>query len=281
MRAVLGATCLAATLFLAGCGGPISGLFGGPKAEPQGVEAFSFDASKLPVGIAYHYVKSNTDGSKPERVSFYVVNRETIEAFKFREPKPKSASHVLATMDWTRFLATRLESRQMTRGGKERDVAVAEYAPMTQTLRVEINGFAPNTITIAQSPFHVHSFDFGSLNLAFRYLKDPLGSFKIGVANPTYAERGPIFEYRGEVVVSYVGDETRESTPCSKYKMDGPGLKNRGGFVWVDQKESHIVDMELSLPNHPEWVTYKLKLLSKETMKPDDWRAFMRAQVGK
>jgi hypothetical protein len=210
-----------------------------------------------------------------------MTDRETIEAFKFREPKPQSASHVVATMDWTRFMATRLESRQMTRGGSERSVAVAEYSPMTQTLRVEINGFAPNTIPITQSPFHVHSFEFGSLSLALRYLKNPLGSFKMGIANPTYAEKGLIFEYRGEVTVSYAGDETRENTPCNKYKIDGPGLKNRGGFVWVDQKEFHIVDMEVSQPNHPEWVTYKLKLLSKAAMKPDDWRAFMKTQLDK
>ncbi|MDI1483398.1 hypothetical protein [Polyangium sp. y55x31] len=281
MRAGVGAGCLAASLFVAGCGGALSGIFGGQEAEPPGVEAFEFDEAKVPVGVVYHYVKSNTDGSKPERVSFYVVNRETIEAFKFREPKPQSASHVVATMDWTRFLATRIEARQMTRGGNERDFAVIEYSPMTQTLRAEIHGFAPNTISITQSPFHVHSFDFGSLNLAFRHLKNPLGSFKIGIANPTYAQKGPIFVYRGAALVSYAGDETRENTPCHKYKIDGPGLENRGGFLWVDQKEHHIVDMEISLPNHPEWVTYKLKLLSKATMKPDDWRAFMRAQLGK
>ncbi|MRG96293.1 hypothetical protein [Polyangium spumosum] len=279
MRALLRASCLAGALFASGCGGAFP-FFGG-EPEAPGIEAFEFDESKVPVGVAYHYVKSNTDGSKPERVSFYVADHETIESFKFQGPRPQSASHVLATMDWTRFLATRLESRQMTRGGAEREVAVVEYTPMTRTLRAEINGFAPNTISIEHAPFHVHSFDLGSLNLSFRYLKNPLGSFKIGIANPTYAETGPIFVYRGEVTVSYVGDETRENTPCNKYEIDGPGLKNRGGFVWVDQKDFHIVDMELSLPNHPEWVTYKLKLLSRETMKPDGWRAFMRAQLEK
>ncbi len=280
MRAAVRATLLAA-LLLTGCGGSLSSIFGGSAPEPLGLEAFAFDESKIPVGSVYHYVKSNTDGSKPERVSFYVPDRETIEAFKVREPKPQSAGHVLATMDWMRFVATRLESRQMTRGGAERGVAVAEYSPMTRSLSVEINGIPPNTISIAHLPFHVYSFDLGSLNLAFRYLKNPLSSFKVGIANPTYAEKGIIFEYLGEVTVTYVGDEERESIPCNKYKVEGAGFKNRGGFIWVDQKEAHIVDMEISLPNHPEWVTYKLKLLSKSTMKPDDWRAFMRSQLDK
>ncbi len=103
--------------------------------------------------------------------------------------------------------------------------------------------------------------------------------FAIGIANPTYATQGPVFEYRGEATLTYVGEEDREMTPCVKYKIEGEGMKNRSGFVWFDRDEKHIVDLEANLPNHPDWTTLKLKLASKEKLKPEDWKAFMKARL--
>lgn len=274
MRVFLGAA-LGALLLLGGCGAGLGlPLFGGGS---RGVEAFQFEESHVPVGITYHYLKSNLDGSKPERVSIYVVNRDTIETFKFREPNPTFGAHVTATMDWERLSATRLESTQMSRGGQERKIAVAEYLP--GRLSIELSDSTKQAIPIPHLPFHVYSFDFASLSMALRHLVNPVQPFTIGIASPTYADRGPVFEYRGEATFTYAGPETREGKPCLKYRVAGKGVKDHGGWVWTDKLEGHIVALEIEQPNHPDFESFKLKLMFTDTMKPDEWRTFMKSRL--
>jgi len=277
MRAHLLAALVTLSLIPA-CGGGIRGIFGSQPA-PLGREAYELDESKIPVGVVYHYVKSNTDGSKPERVSLYMPSRDQLESFKFKEPRPESAAHVTATMDWTRFFATHLESRVMSRGGQERAVAVAEYTPIPPSLSVELGDSLRHTISIKQLPLHIYSFDLASLNVSLRHMKDPEAQIVFGLANPTYQTTGAVFEYLGAVTMSYVGAEDRDITPCDKYRVEGKGLHGRSGFLWLDRDERHIVDLEITAPNHPDWVTFKLKLLSKQSMTPAEWQTFMRSQL--
>jgi len=262
---------------LPGCGSTFQEVDVGKPSAP-GREAFEFDESRLPIGTAYHYIKSNTDGSHAERVSIYLADKTTLESFKWKEPKTSSAGHVRATLDWDRFSATKLESYQMTKTG-ERHVATAEYEPATRSWAIEIGDLPRQSIRIAQLPFHVYSFDLASLNVTFRFLKNPKASFAVGMTNPTYAEKGPVFEYRGEATFTFLGEEQRELTPCLKYKIEGEGMKNRRGYVWIDRDERHIVDWEMPLPNHPDWTTLKLKLASKEKIKLEEWKSFMKAHV--
>jgi hypothetical protein len=242
-----------------------------------GTEAFQFDAERVPVGAVYHYEKSNADGSHPERVSLYVADRGTIETFKFRLPRPTSASRVVAAMDWERFSAERLDSWQMARFSGDRHVATAEYSPVARTLSLQIEGLPRHTVVVRHLPLHVYSFDLASLNVAFRFLRDPKGFFTIGIANPTYAARGSTIAYNGEATIQYVADEAHEGTACRKYRIDGEGLDGHGGVIWVNSAEGHIVDMQIGQPNHPDYRSFRLKLLGRESMKPDAWQDFKRS----
>jgi len=76
MRLVV-AGLLASTLALGGCS-----LFF-PSA-PAGVEAFQYQASRVPVGPVYHYSKSNIDGSTPTRVSLDISEETTPETVLVR-----------------------------------------------------------------------------------------------------------------------------------------------------------------------------------------------------
>ena len=59
---------------------------------------------------------------------------------------------------------------------------------------------------------------------------------------------------------------------------DGAGLQNRGGFIWVNKKRNWIEDMEIALPDNPDWTSFKFKLLKTETMTRDAWEKFIAAQ---
>ena len=107
---------------------------------------------------------------------------------------------------------------------------------------------------------------------------NPKKSFTIGVVDPSFRENAALVEYKGEVTVSYIGEEKRNNQKTRKYKIDGAGLQNRGGFIWVNKKRGWIEDMEINLPDNPEWTNFKFKLLRTEKMSRTDWEKFMLAQ---
>lgn len=270
MRAVL-AGVVASALCLGGCG-----FFA--KPAPKGVEAFQYQASRVPVGAVYHYIKSNIDGSTPERVSLYVADETTLEAYRWREPKPQFTSYVKATMDWGRLSAIRLESQRKQRWQAPQLNAVAEYVPMTKTMSIEFSDKTRHTVTIDLVPFHFYQFDLASLNFAFRQLVDPTVPFQVGIVNPTFSDTGAALEYRGPATITYEKDETHNEFACRRYHIDGPGLKNQGGTIWVERSEGHIIDLEIKNPNHPDWVSFKLKFVGKEEMTPQEWQTFMKSR---
>ncbi|MBK9266915.1 MAG: hypothetical protein IPM54_44970 [Polyangiaceae bacterium] len=266
---------LVSSLAFCGCASLFPSLFSPAVA---GVEAFQFEASRVPVGIVYHYVKSNIDGSTPERISLYMSDQTTLEAYRWREPTPQTTFHVKATMDWDRLSAVRLESWRKVRFGGEQLNAVAEYSALTRVMSIEFSDKTRHTVAIDDLPFHFYQFDLASLNVAFRLLRDPKAPFRVGLVNPTFAMTGAALEYRGLATVTYEKDETHNEFPCRRYRIDGPGLKNKGGSIWVDKSEGHIIDLEIQLENHPDWTSFKLKFVGKETMDAAAWQAFMKSR---
>lgn len=250
-------------------------------ALPAGaqVEAFRYQPEKVTVGKVYHYVKTNLDGTHPEQISIRVADKDRIESFKFHPGSPPAAL-VTAKMDWPTFSASRLESLQVF-GDGTRKLAATLQTQEGGKVRVEIPllGTPAETVEIPRTPWHIYNFDLASLNFAFRHLVDPKGRFTVGIADPMFRQEGPSFVYKGEVEVAYAGEEARGGVPCRKYRIDGKGLENRGGFFWVDAAEGHFVDVEIDLPDNPDWKTFKFQLQKVEEMDVPAWERFMKDQL--
>ncbi len=240
---------------------------------------FRYQPEKVVAGTVYHYVKSNLDGSAPENVSIYLVSPDSVIAFKFH-PGTEQAGLVGARLDWKLFCATRLTSSQLFYTGEKKLFATLQYLPAEKSALVEIVAaqLPPEKAPIKLTPFHVYNFDLIGLNLAFRHLIAPEKSFVVGIADPTFAEGSPVFAYKGEVEIKFLGEEERGGVRCRKYAIAGAGLQNRGGLIWVDKKAEHIVDLEIALPNNPDWQSYKLRLLSVGRMNQSAWEAFIEDQ---
>ena len=249
------------------------------SSAQSSVTSFLYQPEKSAVGTVYHYVKTNIDGTHPEHISQYVATKDRLEVFKFH-PKEEPAAWVFADMDWRTFSVKHLESWQTFRDGNRKLIATIDYVDAEKAAEVTVvpTGKPAEKTPIGHLPFHVYNFDFASLNFTFRHLVNPESTFVVGVADPNFKNEGPLFLYKGEVAVSYLADESREGIVCRKYRVDGPGLENRGGLIWVDKKRGHITDMEIDLPDNPAWQTFKLKLESVETMSPSEWVHFMKAQ---
>lgn len=246
------------------------------------VEKFKYQPDKIPVGKVYHYSKTNLDGSEPEYISLWVEDKDRIRAFKL-PPEGTQAAEVMAHLDWSTFSVDRIESWQTWPDKEPRLVARLAYLGAEKAVEVEIlpTGKPAEKVVIPRLPWHVYTFDFASLNFSFRHLIDPTGSFVIGVADPSFKDEGPAFFYRGEATVAYVGDEARNGVDCRKYRIDGPGLANRGGFLWVNKKEEHFEDVEIDLPDNPKWKAFKFRLMGVERMDLAGWEAFMKGRYGK
>ncbi len=76
----------------------------GAAAAPVGssLDRFRYQPSKIRVGEVAHYVKSNLDGTKPTRVSIFVVAPDRLEVAKV-ERETTDAAWVRAHFDWTLF----------------------------------------------------------------------------------------------------------------------------------------------------------------------------------
>ena len=240
------------------------------------VKKFRYQPKKISVGTVYHYVKTNIDGTHPEQISIYVAAEDRSESFKCH-PKGERAGLVIANMDWTNFSVKRLESWQVFAGGEKKLFATLTYANGETTVSIPATGKPDEKTKVMHLPFHVYNFDLASLNFAFRHLAEPRTEFTIGIADPTFKE-APLFAYKGEATIEYVSEEQRNGALCRKYKIDGNGLENRGGFIWVNKAREHVEDMEIALPDNPDWQTFKFLLKRIEQMTPAKWEAFIKAQ---
>lgn len=259
--------------------GAASGQTRSHRPSRGDVAKFRFRPDRVRVGHVYHYLKTNIDGTKPEHVSIYVAARDRIESFKYHPPRAGRAGLVVARLDWKIFSATRLESWQVWKDERKL-FATLDYDARDSSVTVTIpaTGRPPERVLVGRLPFHVYNFDLASLGFALPHLARPNDSFSVGIADPTFKDAGPLFHYKGEARVSYAGEETRGGVRCRKYRIDGEGLEGRGGWLWVNGRRGHVEDIEIALPDNPEWQSFKFKLQRAERMTRERWEAFMKAQ---
>ncbi len=239
---------------------------------------FIYQPHKIRVGELCHYLKTNLDGSYPEHIAQFMAAENRLEVFKYH-PGGSRAGLVVAEMDWETFSAHRLDSWQQFAEGEKQVVATLNYTAETKAVEVSIpmSGRPPELTPIPFLPFHIYNFDLGSLNIAWRHLARPQTNFVVGIADPTFSD-GPFFAYKGEVTITYEGEVVRDGVACWQYAIDGEGLEQRGGHIWVNQEQEYIQDMEIDLPDNPDWDNFKLRLTGVEQMSQEEWEAFCQSQ---
>ena len=247
-----------------------------PAAMAQ-TSAFQFTPGKLESGTVYHYDKSNIDGTHSSRIALYLSSRDEVESFKYHEGATE-ATLVKATMDWESFTVKRFESWRLSGPGDDVLRAILERVEGQPNLAIQI-GDQKLEIPILNWPWHSYDFDFASLGLTFRFLVNPDAPFTIGIADVNRGGEGPPFHDKGTVVIEPVGIENHHGTSCRVYTIDGPGLENRGGKIWVDEEAMHIVDYEIDLPDEPGFDSGKLLLRSIEKLTPEEWEQFKADRI--
>lgn len=232
---------------------------------------FQFDATALPVETVYRYRKSNIDGTSASNVLLYVASRDRIESLKWSGDEG-AASWIVADMDWERLSVRSIRNWRLRPDSEPELRGRLELVPESSTYYYE---FGPNRgeAAVRGFPWHSYDFDFSSLNVTLRFLRDPTAGFTFTVADAIPAGETWIFGEVGPVSADYLGEELRHGDRCYRYAVDGAGLAHQGGYIWVSKEGGHIVDMEIALPDEDKYQDGKLRLLGVEHMTAGEWQA--------
>jgi hypothetical protein len=250
-------------------------LAGGLQAQ---VERFRYRPEIAVRNTLFRYEKTNLDGSHRGVIALFVASPDSLESFKYGTGGDEF-SLIGAVMDWSAFSVREFTSVRVRASGERKPVAKLTFDAATKELTVSLFGRNEST-TIGFVPWHSFDFDFSSLNVAFRHLVDPRRRLKIGVADPTYEEKGPVFRDNGTVDIRYLGMVRRGGVRTRKYRIDGPGLRNHGGHLWVDAAKGHLVELAVHTGDEPGYSSVRLRLLDQRPMDRAGWESFIRAQFG-
>lgn len=239
---------------------------------------FHYEPGRLAVGRVYHYEKSNVDGSRKSHVDLYVASETRIESFKWHEGGSE-ATLVVADMNWKTMSVARFETTKLFSGGTSTLVAELKESADGKELVGKVGGGSFRA-KIEQRPWHTYDFDLASLNVALRFLEDPEATVTMGMMDIVRTATRQVFRHKGGVELWYEGDEERGGVACRRYGIDGPGLEDRGGNVWVRKTDDPvIVDYEIDLPDEPGMTSGKMWLLGETQLTPDAWTAHQRSKL--
>ena len=62
-------------------------------------------------------------------------------------------------------------------------------------------------------------------------------------------------------------------------RRPGAGFCARPGCLWTNHAEGHIEDIEIALPDNPNWQSFKFRLTGVETMDRASWERFQREKI--
>jgi len=246
-------------------------------ASPLGAQtaAFAHDPSRVAIGTASEYVKSNLDGTQAIRVVAWLGGVDRLEVLKL-EPENGAAAFVTARMDWTTASADRLESVVLFPDGTRRPQATLTLDPGSRVVRAEVFGLR-DSLTVGALPVHMYNFDFLSLAAALPHLADPDAGFSIGVMNPTFQPQPPLLRFDGEARIEPAGPDLRDGVPARRYHVEGAGLS--GTRIWTAESDGRLLSIESPVPDNPGWSSFRLELSSTTLMTEAEWGAFVQAEV--
>ena len=221
-------------------------------------------------GVAYHYVKSNLDGSNPWQVTTYVSSPRRLDVLKWGEGRGEVVE-VTADLDPTGCVAQHLEQWNLRDGA----MALSMWAELSDdgwTLSFHREGIPPIALRGSGRPLHPYGFDMQSMNVSPRCLSKTSSPPIIGLNgfNPVPDATPPLIDY-GPIRAESLGDERVGDVPCRKVRLAG---KDFSVLTWFSREDGRVARAESSRPDSPDWSTFKLERKRTEPMDPFQWQAF-------
>jgi hypothetical protein len=229
-----------------------------------------------PPGATLHYLRSNQDGSKPERILVHVVSDHELAVAKMVE-RCTSAALVTAFFDAERGEAIRLVGGRLQADGGQLPQASLDYDMPSRRIDFrlgDLTGPVSETVTVPASPWRLYDFDFAEFAL-FGPRDTQSRSYGYAITWPDGP--APSLRQLGEAQLVFMAAEGEGEHRVNRFKIEGPAFGAKGGEITFDARYGHVVEAKLGAPNHGGYTDYMLRL-QQVVPGNDAWRTELSKQ---
>jgi hypothetical protein len=86
------------------------------------------------------------------------------------------------------------------------------------------------------------------------------------------------FQNLGRADAVFEREETHAGRPALRFRVGGPAFAgDKGGPLWLDKADGHVLGAEWAIPNHAEYRDFKLVLEKVEGGGAPAWDRLLRA----
>lgn len=265
MRLAISVGCFIATAFLSfflplASGGETETSASSPIAAPP--------VSFHPPGTTLSYIRSNQDGSMPERILVHIIGPNALNVAKMADPCT-SAALVTANFADVPANPTEAEATGLVGGRLQRDGSQLPQAwldvqaglPRVLSVRLGSSDTTPVTFDAPPAPLRVYDFDLAEFALfGPRETKD----FAFGLAMTWPKDNAPLLRILGPAHARflYASDKgAKNHFRIFGAAFDDVRAGDRGGELITDATYGHVIEARFGLPNHPGYANFMLKLV--------------------
>ena len=220
-----------------------------------------------------HYLRTNSDGSEAERVVVYAPEPGRVEVFKGRS-RCTDAAWVSGRLDPQAGQARELVGGRLTPELTQRPVAwLSRDADGQLAARLGSADAEPVFSVAVGERWVMYDFDFSDLiaHPPVEILRRESLAFELPLL---LTGDPPTFANRGELRITYVGDEPRLGIEAVRYRAAGPALGGNEGTIWFDARDGRLIEARLPIANHAEYRDFQLTLTDAEDGEAA-WRAVL------
>jgi hypothetical protein len=211
-----------------------------------------------PIGGTRFYVRSNQDGTRPERI---IVHREspTRLAVSKQVERCTNAAYVTADLDLSRGEATALVGGRLTRELTQEGFAQFTANLNDRTMQIDVPPVGVHEqLERVGAPWRLYDFDLADISAAMEGRAAPRsdwGFFSV-LAWTEQREGQPFVSSLGRVDVAYVAAEERQDRATIRYEVSGA----LNGQLWLDAARGFVVEARFAEPNHAGYEDFALVL---------------------
>lgn len=231
------------------------------------------------IGRIYSYIRSDRDGAEAETIHVFRQSRTQIGVAKMRS-RCTNAAYVTADLDLERGYATRLSGGRLRPNAQREEFAVLTYDAAARRLngRVETpNGPLVLTQSVADTPWHIFDFDLASLTITAQYRPNRRANLSFGMPLLWPDDGANPLRYMGRADLRFVRAERHNGRRALRFEAGGPAFGTRGGPIWFDATDGHILEASWGIPNHSEHRDFRLRLTRVSDGGEAEWRRLLSA----
>jgi len=221
-----------------------------------------------PGGAVLHYLRTNGDGTEPERIVVHVASPTRVEVFKAKS-RCTNAAFVTAELD-AAGQARRLVGGRLTRQLTQEPLAWLDDEGGTLVARLGERGVEPTAHVQVADRWILFDFDFADLAAGRRETMRDGRAMSFDLPLVLAGDRG--FEFRNLGVLELL--PAGRNSEHVLYRARGTALGGSEGGFMFRAADGLLLEARLPIPNHAEYRDFRLRLVD-EQHGAQAWRAVL------